>query len=184
MKEKFASIVTEKEEKNKEINEILSNFNQLKMEKIQVDQDVQNMKTQNELLKNEIQTINDTLNKNIQNLETDSKNIDILYQDLLQKDALNETRLKNEEQKSKLFEEKNSLLTEENNNLRKNLLDFEQKERNYNEQIANLNELLNDKTKIIEDLQALLKEKDDRIESLKLNADSKQEIEKLKSENQ
>jgi len=184
LKEKLASLTSEKEDKNKEINELFSNFNQLKLDKIQMGQDMQNMTTQNELLTNEIQTINETLNKNIEIHESDSKNIDKLYHDLLQKDALNETRLKNVEQKSKIYEEKNAQLIEENHNLRKNLLDFEQKERNYNEQVSNTNNLLNEKIKFIADLQTLLKEKDERIEFLKANAEFKQEIDKLKMENQ
>jgi len=92
--------------------------------------------------------------------------------------------LKNVEQKSKIYEEKNAQLIEENHNLRKNLLDFEQKERNYNEQVSNTNNLLNEKIKFIADLQTLLKEKDERIEFLKANAEFKQEIEKIKIENQ
>lgn len=145
---------------------------------------MEKIKTQNDLLKNEIETINETLTKSNQNLNGDSKNVDKLYQDLLTKDALNETRLKNEEQKSKIYEEKNAQLTEENNNLRKELLDFEQKERNYSEQIASLNDTLNQKIKLIADFQASLKEKDEKIDSLKSNSEFKQEIEKYKTENQ
>ncbi len=38
--------------------------------------------------------------------------------------------------------------------------------------------------KFIADLQASLKEKDEKIDTLKSNTDSKQEIDRLKSENQ
>ena len=149
-----------------------------------MDQDIEKMKTQNELLTNEIQTINETLNTNLLNVQSDSQNVDMLYQDLVQKDALNQTRLKNEEQKSKIYEEKNTQLIEEINNLKKDIFDSQQKERNYNEQIADLNDLLNEKIKLIADTNASLKEKDENIETLKSNTESKQEIEKIKSENQ
>jgi len=184
IKEKFATLTIEKEDKNKELLELINGFNIVKMEKLQFEQELQNMKTHNQILSNEIKSINETLNKKIETTETDSKNIEKLYNELLQKEALNEVKFKNEEQKSKIFEEKNLLLNEDNNTLKREILDHQTKERFFNDSITSLNDLVNDKTKIISDLLQTNKEKDEKIETMKLNVEIKQEVEKLKNENQ
>lgn len=145
---------------------------------------MENFKTQNELLKSEIKSINETINKKIESTATDAKNLEKLYQDLLQKDALNETRLRNEEEKAKLYEEKNSALNDENGKLQRVILENEQSERNFNEKISHLTQELNDKDRIIAELKETLKEKDEKIENYKANSEVKAEVEKYKNENE
>ena len=157
-----------KEDNGKEIEIVLEELDKLRLEKIEHEKNTSNLKTHNELLNSQVNTMNEILEKKSSEGESN---------------AVLETKLKTEELKSKLLEDINQKLLEENSLVKKEIVEFNSKERNNLEQILTLNQSLEEKIKEVKDLQEELKEKDEKMHNHVENLHQKEELERLRLEN-
>ena len=168
IKEKVVQMTSAKEDKGKEFEIVLEELDKLRLEKIEHEKNTSNLKTHNELLNSQVNTMNEILEKKSSEGESN---------------AVLETKLKTEELKSKLLEDINQKLLEENSLVKKEIVEFNSKERNNLEQILTLNQSLEEKIKEVKDLQEELKEKDEKMHNHVENLHQKEELERLRLEN-